>query len=97
MSLLNALKQFTKGSLCPLIAKTPHNRDVLIAKIPTQRDSVDTEGMEENFLGTYACNMQLSNVGITSFCLLRRHMIRLIEFGAETHESAIKIELWISV
>jgi hypothetical protein len=36
---LNALKQFTKGPLYPLIAKTPHDRGVSIAKIPTQRDS----------------------------------------------------------
>ena len=38
-SSLNALKQFTKGPLRPLIAETPHDRDVSIPKIHLQRDS----------------------------------------------------------
>ena len=29
----------TEGPLCPLIAKMPYDRDVLIPKIPAQRDS----------------------------------------------------------
>jgi hypothetical protein len=41
--------------------------------------------------------MQLNNVGIVAFRVLRRHMIRSLEFIARTYKSAIKIKLQISI